>query len=87
MIIVRRYLGLVGKLDYHYHKEGWILEAALVYCEAVTGLAQELDTADLKSSGLIAFREYVRNYVHSHGFHTLLTETKKVRAGLSEREI
>jgi len=83
MIIVRRYLGLAGKLDYHYHEEGWFLEAALVYCEAVTGLAQDLDAADLKSRGLIAFREYVKNYVHSHSFHTLLTETKKVKAGLS----
>ena len=83
MIIVRRYLGLVEKLDYRHHKEGWFLEAALVYCEAVTSLAQDLDAAALKSRGLIAFREYVKNYVHSHGFQILLTESKKVKAGLS----
>jgi len=83
MIIVRRYLGLVAKLEYHFHKEGWFLEAALVYCEAVTGLAQDLDTANLKSRGLIAFREYVKNYVLSHSFQILLAESRRVKAGLS----
>ena len=83
MIVVRRYLSLVEKLDFKYHREGWFLEAALVYCDALTELAHDLSLADLKSRGFIAFREYVKNYVHSHGFQILLTEAKKVKAGLS----
>jgi DNA mismatch repair protein MutS len=31
MSTVRRYLALAEKLDFDYHKKGWMLEAALVY--------------------------------------------------------
>ncbi len=82
MIIVRRYLGLVEKLDFNYHKKGWFLEAALVYCDAVTDLARDLSLADLRSRGFLAFREYVTNYVHSHRFQSLLAEAQKVKGGL-----
>jgi hypothetical protein len=57
MIVMRRYLRLEEKSDYNYHKNGWYLEAALVYCEAVRDLARNLNSADLKSRGFLAFRE------------------------------
>jgi DNA mismatch repair ATPase MutS len=83
MIIVRRYLALVEKLDFNYHKKGWFLEAALVYCDAVTGLARDLSLADLKSRGFLAFQEYMTNYVHSRGFQSLLAEAQAVKGELS----
>ncbi len=83
MIIVRRYLALVEKLDFNYHKKGWFLEAALVYCEAVTDLARDLSLADLRSRGFLAFHEYMTNYANSHGFQSLLAEAHKVKGGLS----
>jgi len=83
MVVVRRYLGLVEKLDFHYHKQGWILEAALLYCEAVTRFAQELDQATLNSRGLLAFREYMAGYLQTHAFQTLQKEAQKVKHGLS----
>ena len=83
MIIVRRYLALIEKLDYKYHKEGWFLEAALVYCDALIELSHNLNFADLKSRGFIAFREYLKNYMHSHGFQSLLSMSRKVKDGLS----
>ncbi len=83
MVIVRRYMSLVEKVDNHYHKEGWFLEAALIYAEAVTELAQNLDLAPVKSRGFLAFREYVTRYVHSGGFQSLRAEAQKVKAGLS----
>ncbi len=85
MIIVRRYLGLVEKLDfnyYNYYKRGWFLEAALVYCEAVTGLARNLTLADLKSRGLLAFRKYMTDYVQSNEFQSLQAEAQKVKGEL-----
>ena len=84
MIIVRRYLALVDKLYSSYHKEGWFLEAALVYCEAVTDLARNLSLAKLKSRGLTALREYVTKYARSERFQPLLAEVEGVRRGLSE---
>jgi DNA mismatch repair protein MutS len=83
MIIVRRYLALMEKLDFNYHKKGWFLEAALVYCEAVTGLARDLNLANLKSRGFLAFHKYVTNYIHSRGFQSLLAEAQTVKGELS----
>jgi DNA mismatch repair ATPase MutS len=83
MVVVRRYLGMVEKLDFHHHKQGWILEAALLYCEAVTHFAQELDQATLNSRGFLAFREYMAGYIQSHAFQILQKEAQKVKHGLS----
>jgi len=83
LTIVRRYLALVEKSDFYYHKRGWFLEAALVYCEAVTDLARNLSLVDLKARGFCALREYVTSYVHSDGFQSLLAETQMVKGGLS----
>lgn len=83
MIVMRRYLALVKKLDFNYHKKGWFLEAAEAYCEAVSGLAHDLDLADLKSRGFLAFREYIRSHTKSNRFTSLRAETKKLKADLS----
>ncbi|MBM4428803.1 MAG: DNA mismatch repair protein MutS [Chloroflexi bacterium] len=83
MIVMRRYLALAEKLEFRNHKEGWFLEAARVYCEAVTGLAHDLSQAKLHSRGLSAFRSYVTDYANSPGYVSLATETTQVKAGLS----
>jgi hypothetical protein len=86
MILVRRYLGLVEKLDFNYHKKGWFLEAALMYCEAVTSLAHDLSLAGLGSRGLLALHDYVTNYADSHGFQSLKAEAEGVKGGLSNAQ-
>jgi DNA mismatch repair protein MutS len=83
MIVVRRYLALVEKVDYSRYKKGWFLEAVLVYCQAMTDLAHDLDLADLKSPGFLAFRNYATEYVHSKQFQSLLEEAQRVKNGLS----
>ena len=80
---MRRYIALVDTLYYKYHKEGWFLEALVMYCKAVTCLLNDLDLADLKSRGLLAFREYLANYTASGRFTSLAAETKKLKADLS----
>jgi DNA mismatch repair ATPase MutS len=83
MSAMRRYLALVDKLDFKNHQEGWFLEAAEVYCEAITGLAHDLSHANLRSRGLLALCECVANYANSDSFILLLTETQKVKTALS----
>ena len=83
MVIVRRYLKLVEKLDFHHHKEGWFLEAVLVYCDAVTQLAYDLSQANLQSRGLRAFREYVASYVQAPAFQVLAEEARQVKRDLA----
>ena len=82
MITMRRYLKLTDSLDYKYHKEGWLLGAVEIYCEAVNALKDDLIVADIKSRGLLGFREYITNYIVSNAFASLQAETKKVKAAL-----
>ncbi len=84
MVTIRRYLALVEKLYYKYHKEGWFLEAADMYCDAVSDLVSDLSAAYLKSQGFLAFREYITSYVNSNIFLTLLSETKKLKSDLAD---
>jgi DNA mismatch repair protein MutS len=84
MILVRRYLKLAEKLEFKYHKEGWFLEAALVYCDAISGIKDALDALPLASRGFTAFREYVRRYAESDEFRSLLRGARSVKDGLSE---
>jgi DNA mismatch repair ATPase MutS len=81
---MRRLLGLVEKLYFKYHKEGWFLEAVDIYCEAVNKLVHDLSAADLRSRGLSAFLRYVTDYAQSPGFATLAMETKQLKADLSK---
>ncbi len=84
MALARRSLKLSEKLDYEYHKKGWYLEATLTYCQAVSSLAEALETTPLQSRGFQGLREYVRDYVASPAFRALDEEARRVRAGLAE---
>jgi DNA mismatch repair ATPase MutS len=83
MAAMRRHLTAADKLYYRYHKEGWFLEAVEIYCEAVTSLAHDLALADIRSEGLLGFREYMTNYADSSDFASLVAETKELKAELS----
>jgi hypothetical protein len=86
MIAARRSLALLPKLDFMSHREGWFLEAALVYCEAVSGLARDLAQAHLRSRGFLAFRAYLANYASSEGFMMLAADAQRVKAALAAIE-
>jgi len=83
MRIVRRYLALAKKLRFRYHREGWLLEAARVYCDAVSGLRRDLSVAVLASRGLGSFGECLAAYVASDRFTALLGDTVKLKADLA----
>jgi DNA mismatch repair protein MutS len=83
MRVMREHLGLAEKLHYKYQKERWFVDAVDVYCEAVTGLVDDLTRMDVKARGLLAFRDYLTSYTHSSTFTSLHTETRKLLADLS----
>lgn len=83
MVVMRRYLGMLEKLDFHYHREGWLLEAAIVYCDAVHCLVRDLSQVELASRGLLAFRRYVTDYAGSPRFTVLQGETDALKAELA----
>jgi len=79
----RRFRGISGKVVNKNVKNGWFLNAAEAYCEAVSGLARDLDALTPKSRGLSSFLEYLKKYAESSEFSWLVADTKKVRADLS----
>ena len=83
MRAMREKLGLVEKLYYRLEKERWFLGAVEIYCEAVECFRRDLDSRELKSRGMRAWREYLAGYVGSDSFRKLATEAAKLKADLS----
>jgi DNA mismatch repair protein MutS len=83
MQTVRDRLSRAGKVHYRYEQERWFLDAAHAYREAVVGLTRELNDADLRSRGLLAFREFLASYVASPGFTALGADTDQLLADLA----
>ncbi|MDP4240496.1 MAG: DNA mismatch repair protein MutS [Bacteroidota bacterium] len=71
------------KLYYKYQFEQLFLDSVKIYCEAVKTLGKELSEVNLKSQGLLAFREYLKNYIQSRNFTKLCAETNKIISDLS----
>lgn len=83
---MRRCLERTDRLDDEFFKKGWILEAALIYCDAVTALGDHLaDTGvPVRSRGLMAFRGYLHSYIRSEQFQTFVMEAQQVKRALAE---
>ena len=73
---VRAHLHQLPKMQYRYQREGWLLDAAAIYCDAVQSLAGHLASAPISSRGLLAFREYLASYVASAEFTALASDTR-----------
>ncbi len=80
---MRRHLAQAGKLHYRYQRERWFLDAVQIYCDAVSSLAEELASLDLRSRGFAAFREYLTGYIGSGAFTALAAETQKLQSDLA----
>jgi DNA mismatch repair ATPase MutS len=81
---VRAHLRQLEKMEYRYHREGWLLDAAAIYCDAVRSLAEHLASAQLTSRALLAFRDYLANYVASASFRALATDTRDTKDALGQ---
>jgi DNA mismatch repair protein MutS len=84
MRAMREHLAQARKLRYKHQKESWFLDAVEVYCGAVIGLADDLAQADVRSRGLLGFREHLAEYARSRPFTRLVAETKKLKEDLSK---
>ncbi|MCL5882076.1 MAG: DNA mismatch repair protein MutS [Candidatus Thermoplasmatota archaeon] len=79
---VTRRLSGIEKL-YKYQKQGWHLDAALIYFDAIREFAGKLGSAHLDSKGLRSMRDYVQAYVNSQGFREMSEEARRTKAGIS----
>ncbi|MBU3928558.1 MAG: DNA mismatch repair protein MutS [Bacteroidetes bacterium] len=82
MAIVRRYLDMIHKLNYRNHQQGWFLEAAIVYCDAIKTISSNLSQAQIQSQGLLGLRDYLNSYVQTSHFSDLLSKTTEVKTNL-----
>lgn len=81
---VRAHLRQLAQLRYRYQREGWLLDAAAIYCAAVQTLAGQLDSARLNSRALLALRGYLEQYVASPGFAALVRDTRNQMEALAQ---
>ena len=81
---VRAHLRQLAKMEYRYHREGWLLDAAAIYCGAVQSLAGYLASAQISSRALLAFREYLASYVASAGFTAFASDTRNRKDALGQ---
>jgi DNA mismatch repair protein MutS len=84
MRTVRDHLGQVTKMQYQYQREGWFLDAASNYCDAVRTLADGLNSAQLRSRALRAFSAFLTAYVASAAFHSLVADTRHRQDALAQ---
>jgi DNA mismatch repair protein MutS len=81
---VHAHLRQLTKMDSVYQRQGWFLDAAAIYCDAVRSLAADLAAARLSSRGLREFRGYLAAYEASAEFRALAEETAARRAELAQ---
>lgn len=84
MRAMRLSLTKAGKCSYKYEKERLFLDSLENYCDAINSLSYNLSLVNLKSPGFLSFQEYLKSYIQSNQFTSLLAETKKLISGLSD---
>jgi len=84
MRAVRTHHAQADRLRHKYQKQAWFLNAASTYLEAINLLSRDVSRADLKSRGMVAFREYLRDYLESDSFELLVKDTASVQAQLAK---
>lgn len=81
---VRALLASATKLHERHFEQGWLLDAAEIYCGAVKALLDGLEGLRLASSGLKGFRDYLADYVPSECFRALDNEAGQLREDLAQ---
>jgi hypothetical protein len=79
---MRGHLTLSRKLRARYQRERWYMEAAHVYCQAVTTLAGALGPLELGSDGFTGLRDYLTGYLRSAEFTALAADVGTVTSAL-----
>ena len=78
MRAMRQHLRQGKGMHYQRQKQSWFLDAAAIYCDAVTTLASDLARANPRSRGFRAFRDHLADYTRSEAFTTLAADAKSL---------
>ena len=80
---VRGHLRQLAKMRSGHQRQGWFLDAAAIYCGAVSTIAAELEARAASSRGLTALRSYLTGYTRSAAFERLAADTAAQKASLA----
>jgi DNA mismatch repair protein MutS len=69
--MMRSYLTASSRRSHRYGQAAWFLDAARIYCDALTSLRDELAHADPASESLRRFSRLLDGYLRSEGFGVL----------------
>jgi DNA mismatch repair protein MutS len=81
---VHRFQARAQDPDGSYAGQSWYLQAGRVYVDAVLGLGEALEAADLRSRALVRFRDHLGDYLASDGFRGLASATREVAEQLTD---
>ncbi|MBO0833090.1 MAG: DNA mismatch repair protein MutS, partial [Actinobacteria bacterium] len=81
---VRVHQSGLSKMYSARQQQGWFLDAAAIYCDAVGSLAAGLGRLQVCSRGLLAFREYLAKYAASPAFTELDSDTSSRKDDLAK---
>ncbi len=79
---VRRHLAMLENLDFRPNRQGWMLEAALIYTRTACALGEALARRPLRSTAFRGLRAFVQEYLASPSFRALRDEAESVEAAL-----
>ncbi len=79
---VRSHLHQLRKMDSRQQQQGWFLDAAAIYCDAVRSLAGAMAARPVESRALLAFRDYLGGYLASAEFARLAADIASRKAEL-----
>ncbi len=83
MASIRAHRAQIGKLHFEHEQQGWTLDAAAIYCDAVAALAARLEELELRSQGMRGLRAYLTAYAASERFRALAAETRRLKEALA----
>ncbi len=81
---VRALLRSAEKVRHRYFEEGWLLDAAELYCASIVALADDLGRPTIRSAGLRGVHDYLMAYCSSASFAGLREGSEDLRRRLSE---
>ena len=81
---VRAHLRQLEQMRDRHQRQGWFLDAAAIYCDAVASLAGHLASARPGSRALQDFRDYLVSYAASPGFTALARDTRDRKDALGQ---
>ena len=79
---MRKSLAQSGTLHTRYQKEYWFLDAASIYCRAVSALTEALVAIKPGSRGFTTFGQYLADYSQSAAFTGLAADLGRVTSAL-----